>query len=222
MRILLIRDVYKLGKAGEVKQVADGYGRNYLIPQGLAVKATPGALKQVDRIRQNAQQERSRLNLELGDLAETLAGLKLTFPVKASETGKLYGSITAAMLSEAIKEHTGVEVDRRQIESEPIKTLGVHGAKVRLTIDLIPELTLLVHREGEPPESAYAIEGEAQPAFEERFAELQAELEAEADAERAQGIEEASTQELEAESGTEQPTLTGTEAEGPGDSIGEA
>ncbi len=152
MRVLLLKDVYKLGRAGDVKKVADGYGRNFLLPQGLAVLATPGAMKQVERIRETAQTERSRLNQELGSLAEQLQGVKLAFAVKAGETGKLYGSITTAMIAEALQEQTGAELDKRQIDGEPIKTLGVHSVVVRLTIDLVPEVTVLVHREGELPE----------------------------------------------------------------------
>jgi large subunit ribosomal protein L9 len=178
MRVLLLKDVYKLGRAGDVKKVADGYGRNYLLPQGLAVLATPGAMKQADRIRTTATELRSRLNQEMSSVAERLGGLTLIFPAKAGETGKLYGSITTAMLAEAIERETGSKIDRRQIDSQPLKTLGVHKARIRLTVDLIPELSVVVHREGEPPESAYAVEiTEAA----ETFTDLQAELEAEAE-----------------------------------------
>src|SRR3970282_2301741 len=100
MKILLLKDVYKLGRAGDVKKVADGYGRNYLLPQGLAVLATAGALKASDRIRTAAGAERPRLNEELGALAEKLAGLTLSFPARAGETGKLYGSVTTAQIAE--------------------------------------------------------------------------------------------------------------------------
>ncbi len=176
MRVLLLKDVYKLGRAGDVKKVADGYGRNYLFPKGLAVLATPGALKQSDRIRATAETQRTRLNEELGGVAERIAGLTLVFPAKAGETGKLYGSITTAMLAEAIERQSGFAVDRRQIDSQPIKTLGVHPGRLRLTIDLVPTFTVVVHREGEPVESAYkakvAEEAEA-------FGELRAALEAE-------------------------------------------
>ena len=180
MRVMLLKDVYKLGRAGDVKKVADGYGRNFLLPQGLAVLATPGALKQSDRIRTTATELRTRLNQEMGAVAERLGGLSLAFPAKAGETGKLYGSITTAMLGEAIERETGVKVDKRQIDSQPLKALGVHKARIRLTVDLIPEITVIVHREGEPPESAYQVEV-IEPA--EAFSDLRAELEAEAEAE---------------------------------------
>jgi len=181
MKVLLLKDVYKLGRAGDVKKVADGYGRNFLLPQGLAALAIPGMLKQTERIRGQAEKERNRLNIEMGSIAEQLNELTLNFGVKAGETGKLYGSINSAMIVEGIEQETAVVVDRQQIEAQPIKTLGVHEVKVRLTLDLIPEITVVVHREGEPPESAYEIEEPLDIELEGagQFVDLQAELEAE-------------------------------------------
>ena len=178
MRVLLLKDVYKLGRAGDVKKVADGFGRNYLLPHNLAVLASPGALKQVERIRHSATETRVRLNQELGAIAERLNGLQLVFPVKAGETGKLYGSITAGMLAESIQKATGAQVDKRQIDFQPIKALGIHKASIRLTIDLIPSLTIVVHREGESAESAFAETAAAQTREREAvaFAELSADL----------------------------------------------
>jgi large subunit ribosomal protein L9 len=176
MRVLLLKDVYKLGRAGDVKKVADGYGRNFLLPQGLAVLATAGALKQSERIRTKATEERARLNQELGAVAEVLNALKLTFAAKAGETGKLYGSITTGMISESIQSSSGVKVEKRQIDTQPIKSLGIHKARIRLTVDLVPEVTLVVHREGEPVESAYAFEEASRAAAAESFADLKAEL----------------------------------------------
>lgn len=161
MKVLLIKDVYKLGRAGDVKRVADGYGRNFLLPQGLAVLATSGALKQAEQIRQKAATTRAVMNEELSGVAEILSKLTLTFPAKAGETGKLYGSITSQMIAEAIQENVGVEVDRRQMDSEPIRMLGEHKVNVRLTVDLIPEVTVIVHREGEVTSSESAEESEA-------------------------------------------------------------
>lgn len=149
MKVLLIKDVFKLGRAGDIKKVADGYGRNYLLPQGFAVLATAGALKQIEQIRTQANARRSLLNEEMGGVAESLKDIVLTFAVKAGETGKLYGSITTQMIADAIKEKTQIEIDRRQVEAEPIRVLGEHKAHIRLTIDLIPEIKINVLREGE-------------------------------------------------------------------------
>ncbi len=154
MKVLLIQDVYNLGRAGDVKKVANGYGRNFLLPQGLAVLATPGALKQVDRIRVQADEKRTVLNEEMSIVAEKLAEIKLTYPVKASETGKLYGSVTPQMITDSINQEAGAEILRRQVDAQPIRLIGVHQVKIRLTIDQIPEVTVVVHREGEAPETA--------------------------------------------------------------------
>lgn len=162
MKVLLLKDVYKLGRAGDVKRVADGYGRNYLLPQELAVLATPGALKQVEHIRSKASATREVQNRELSGVAEKLSKLTLTFPAKAGETGKLYGSITPGMIAETIQKKAGVEVDRRQLDLQPIRTLGEHKIHVRLTMDLVPVITVLVHREGETPVLPGEEEEEAQ------------------------------------------------------------
>ena len=151
MKVLLLKDVYKLGRAGDVKKVADGFGRNFLLPQGLAVLATPGALKQANNIREEAAAARTALNQEMSGIASVLDGAYLTFPAKAGETGKLYGSITHHMVAEAIQQKYGVEVTRRHMDLEPIRTLGEHKVHIRLTMDLVPELTVIVHREGEVP-----------------------------------------------------------------------
>lgn len=149
MKVLLLKDVYKLGRAGDIKKVAAGYGRNFLIPQRFAVNATPGALKQVDQIRKRAAERRAVLNNELGGIAAMLEKLIISFPSKAGETGKLYGSITHQMVADAINKKLETKIDRRQIEVQPIRNLGTHLAKIRLTVDLVPEIKIIVHREGE-------------------------------------------------------------------------
>lgn len=149
MKVLLIKDVYKLGRAGDVKRVADGYGRNYLIPQGLAVLATEGALKQAERIRQKAAAQRAILNEEMAAVAEKLEGLRLVFAARAGETGKLYGSITAQDVAEALQEKIGYAIKRQMLDMQPLRTLGEHTVRVRLTMDLVPQIRVLIHREGE-------------------------------------------------------------------------
>jgi len=157
MKVLLTKDVYKLGRAGDIKKVADGYGRNFLLPQGLAVLATAGALKQTDKIRSQAEIRRTEQNSELKDLASHINGVNLVFSAKAGETGKLYGSITTQDVAIAIQEKTRYEVKKQQIDMQPIRTLGDFIAHVRLTMDLVPEVKIIVHRDGE------AIEEEAAP-----------------------------------------------------------
>lgn len=167
MKVLLTKDVYKLGRAGDIKKVADGYGRNYLLPQGLAVVATAGAIKQVERIRSQAEITRANLNSELKDLAAQIGALTLVFAGKAGETGKLYGSITTQDVATAIQEKTRYEVKKSQIDMQPIRNLGTFTAHVRLTMDLVPDVKIIVHREGEGIEEQAAPEAAPEPAAEE-------------------------------------------------------
>src|ERR1044071_6269035 len=131
MKVLLIKDVYKLGRAGDVKKVADGYGRNFLLPQKMAVLATPGALKQTEKIRSQAEVRRTEQNSELKELANQIQGLTLVFAAKAGETGNLYGSITTQDVAVAIREKTRFEVKKQQIDMQPIRNLGEFSAHVR-------------------------------------------------------------------------------------------
>ena len=192
MKILLLKDVYKLGRAGDVKKVAAGYGRNYLIPQGLAVLATPGALKQAEYIREKATTQRDALNKEMSDVVEKMQGLVLNFSAKASETDKLYGSITTHMIAESLSEKLGMEIVRRQIDSQPLRNIGVHNVPVRLTVDLVPEISVIVYREGESPQTVL-----------EEYESEAAEIALETEAEVAQEIVEVEVETLEMEAETQ-------------------
>ena len=180
MKVMLLKDVYKLGRAGDIKKVADGYGRNFLIPQGLALLATAGALKQAERVRKQAEVRRTELNSELKGLADQIQGITVTFGAKAGETGKLYGSITTQDVASAISEQTRFEIKKQQVDMQPIRNLGEFTAYVRLTMDLVPEVKIIVHREGEAVEESSAEEAEVLAE-----AELEAKPEAEAPAETA-------------------------------------
>jgi len=156
MKILLLQDVYNLGRAGDVKKVANGYGRNYLIPQGYAVLATTGAMKMVGKIRVDADKKRAILNEEMSGLVDQLTDITLNFAVRASETGRLYGSVNTRMLSESLSEKIGVDISHRQFDAQPLRTIGGHRIRIRLTVDLIPEISVILYREGETPEAALA------------------------------------------------------------------
>ena len=108
MKVLLLKDIYKLGHAGDVKKVANGFGRNYLIPQGLALLATPGSLKLAEYIRGKGTKERTQLNNEMRTVADKISGTVLVFSARAGDTGKLYGSITTQTLAEKLTEKLGV------------------------------------------------------------------------------------------------------------------
>ena len=160
MKVLLVKDVYKLGRAGDVKKVADGFGRNFLIPQGLAVLATEGAMKQVQKIKAQAEIRRAAQNNELSGLAEQIKGVTLTFAAKAGDTGKLYGSITTQDIATALTEQVRFEVKRQHVDIQPIRALGEFRAHIRLTMDLVPEIKIIVHREGESADGAQEEEAE--------------------------------------------------------------
>jgi large subunit ribosomal protein L9 len=149
MKVLLIKDVYKLGRAGDVKKVADGYGRNFLLPQKMAVLATPGAIKTAERIRSKAAEKRIILNDEMSVVAKALEKVQLSFGARAGETGKLYGSITSQEVVDALQKKTGYGLKRQQLDMQPLRTLGDHTVRIRLTMDLIPEIKVTVFREGE-------------------------------------------------------------------------
>ncbi len=159
---MLVKDVYKLGRAGDIKKVADGYGRNFLIPQRFAVLATEGALKQLQKIKSQAEVRRSSQNQELKGLADQIKEVTLTFPAKAGDTGKLYGSITTQDIATALTEQVRFEVKRQQVDIQPIRNLGEFTAHIRLTIDLVPEFKIIVHREGESAESVTEHDAKAE------------------------------------------------------------
>ena len=161
MKVLLMRDHDKLGKAGDIKNVADGYARNFLLPRRLAVLATAGALKQAETVRRAEEKRRARLFAEAQAVAHQLTGTTLIFRALASETGKLYGSITAHDITQAIQREKGIEVDKRKVElREPLRTLGTHTVPIRLAADLAPEVTVVI----EPTEAPAGEAEAAQPA----------------------------------------------------------
>jgi large subunit ribosomal protein L9 len=148
MEVLLLQDVEELGEAGEIKRVADGYARNYLVPRGMAVRATPGAIKQAEKQRQAASRRQAKELSEAQALAQTLDGVSVTFQARAGESDRLYGSITNVNIAEALEEKLGQEVDRRKIEmEEPLKELGTHAVTIRLAPGAEAKVTVVVERE---------------------------------------------------------------------------
>jgi large subunit ribosomal protein L9 len=168
MKVLLLEDVDKLGLAGKVVTVSDGYARNYLIPRGLAKVANQGALEQADQIRKTGERKRARLLADAQTLAQHIQGLTLTFQARAGEKGKLYGSITTADLAEALGRELGQEFDRRKIISDPLRQVGEHAVQIRLMSDVTATLKVIIEAEG--AEATVSAEGKApevEPASEE-------------------------------------------------------
>jgi len=161
MKVLLKVDVDNLGMAGEVQSVSNGYGRNYLIPQGLAVVASPSMMKQAEVWRKKAEARRQQIRAEYEALAELIRGVHLTFSARAGESGKLYGSITTSQIADEMNEVLGTDIDRRKVGVEPLRQLGKHKVVVRLSGDFQPELTVVVESEADE-ETAAAKTDEAE------------------------------------------------------------
>ena len=147
MKIILRDDIDRLGKLGEVVNVAPGYARNYLIPKKLAYPATSGNLKRIEFEKRRAAQQAEHEVEEARRLAKKLKDLSLTFQVKVGEEDKLYGSVTTADLAEEAARH-GFEIDRRRfLLEEPIKQLGVYTIKLRLHPEVNTEVKVWVVKE---------------------------------------------------------------------------
>lgn len=149
MKVILIENVPGLGDRGEIKEVAPGYARNYLIPKGLAVVATPGAVQEWKaRLAARAARE-AREAQQAAELAERMSALTLTFRAKAGPTGRLYGSVTTAEIAERLGQELGVSIDRRKILSDPLREVGEHTVTVRLTHGVEAQVRVVVEAEGE-------------------------------------------------------------------------
>lgn len=174
MKVILKDYVYKHGVAGDVVEVADGFARNYLIPRGLAAKASAGALREHQHLLKNAEIRRDELHQREQEAANRINGAELVFGVKAGKNGKLYGSITTMDIAQALQEKTGVDINRRRISERPLRELGVHAVPVRLGGGISPELRVIVVREeevadflaGKPVASLRGLAGDSDEAVE--------------------------------------------------------
>lgn len=149
MKVILLSDVYKHGVAGEVVDVADGFARNWLIPKKLAVKATPGSLKQAERLRNQASFRKAELDNRLNDLARQIDGVELVFGRRASPTGKLFGSVTTSEIADALNTKTGIDINRRRVSQTSLREVGTHEVPVRLGTEISPLLKVIIVREEE-------------------------------------------------------------------------
>ncbi len=156
MKVVLIKDVEKLGKEGDVVEVKPGYARNYLFPKKLAVDATPANLKLAEKKReQRLKREREKIE-HMKSLAEKLSGMKLTFYKKAGEKNRLFGSVTSKDIVEALQNTYNIELDKKSIHLEhPIKELGSFEVEVHLYEDINTKIEVVVEplkEEGEKKE----------------------------------------------------------------------
>lgn len=149
MKVILKQDVEKLGKSGEVVKVAPGYGRNYLIPRGIAMEATPGNIKVVEMERislaRRDQREKASASLVAGEIVKLI----VTLQKKAGEGGSLYGSVTALDIADFLTSHK-IDIDKRKIQlEEPIKTVGEYQVPIRLHPDVTVPIKVVVEPEPE-------------------------------------------------------------------------
>ena len=148
MKVILTSDVEKLGKSGELKDVADGYARNYLIRQKLAVPAAGGAFRAWQHDIASREEKRKREREEAEIAATRIASTTLTLGVKVGDGGKLYGSITTKDIADALGRR-GIEVDRHKVDlDEPLKSLGTYKVAVRVYAGMSPEVTVVVEPKG--------------------------------------------------------------------------
>ena len=148
MKVILTSDVEKLGKSGEMKEVAEGYARNFLLPRKMAVPATGGAFRAWQHDIASREEKRIREREEAEIAAQRISSTTLTMGVKVGEGGKLYGSITAKDIADALGRR-GIVVDRHKVDlDEPLKTLGTYKVAIRVFPGLTPEVTVAVEPKG--------------------------------------------------------------------------
>ena len=147
MKVILREDVEKLGKAGDVVKVADGYGRNYLIPRQLALLANLRNMKTLEHDRRVIETRAKKARKAAEDVAASISGMTLSIPARAGEEGKLFGAVTSRDIAEAL-EAKGVKVDRKAVQlEEPIKQLGDYKVKIRIAAEVVSEISVTVAAE---------------------------------------------------------------------------
>jgi len=148
VKVILTKDVDKVGKSGEMKVVADGYATNYLIPHKLAVPASGGAYRAYQHDIASREEKRKREREEAEIAATRIASTTLTMGVKVGEGGKLYGSITSKDIADALARR-GIEIDRHKIDlEEPLKSLGTYKVAIKVFSGMTPEVTIVVEPKG--------------------------------------------------------------------------
>jgi large subunit ribosomal protein L9 len=145
VRVILKREVAGLGRPGDVKDVADGYAQNFLLPRGLAIEATAGEMKVLARARDAKRAKQDRAHADAEELAKRLSETTLVFRLKAGDQGKTFGSVTSKDIAEALQREQKVEVDKTKVHlPEPLKALGVHQVEIRLLTDVRANVTVAI------------------------------------------------------------------------------
>ena len=153
MKVLFLDDVSGVALGGEIKEVKNGFARNYLIPKRLAVPATKDALQRVQRLSRDAEQKRLKQLANMRALGEALDGTRVEIEMRAGANGRLYGSVTNAVVAAELSKITAREIDRRTIEvPDSIREVGIHSAAVRVHSEVTATLSLVVYPAGTDPE----------------------------------------------------------------------
>ena len=146
MKVILLQDVKGVGKKDEVVNASDGYARNFLFPKKLAVEATPGAMKGIEKMRKAEADREAERRAQASAVAEKLRGKAINMTAKTGAQGRLYGSITSAEVAAELKKQHGVDIDKRDIKCDNIRTVGDVEIEVRVYKDISAKMT--VHVEG--------------------------------------------------------------------------
>jgi large subunit ribosomal protein L9 len=145
VKVILRSDVADVGKKGDIVDVADGFGRNYLVPKGLAIKATSGAQEQAGAMRRSRDLKDAKDRGAAEEIAKRLVPTVITVKAKSGAEGRLFGSVTVADVAAAVHDQTGIELDRRRLHlDEPIKSLGTHAVPAKLHADVEFPITVEV------------------------------------------------------------------------------
>ena len=173
MRVVFLEDVEGVAHGGDVKEVKNGFARNYLIPKNLAVPANHNALQRVEKLSRQAGVTRIQLLSDLKELAQELDGRRVDVEMRAGSSGRLYGSVTNTIIADALSEMTASEIERRTVEiDEPIRDLGVYDLAIRLHPEVSASIQVVVYPIGTDPDDMIPSE-EDEEASEEATAEVE-------------------------------------------------
>ncbi len=145
MRVVFLKDVANVASSGDIKEVADGYARNFLIPRGLAAMVTPQVTSQLEAQIASQNKKQAQMAGEFARLAEQLNGSEITIEAKVGAKDKLYGSVTSADIAEELTKTSGIDIDKRKVElPEPIRETGSYEVAVKLGKDALPRIKVTV------------------------------------------------------------------------------
>lgn len=148
MKVVFLKDVSSKGRAGEIREVADGYAKNFLFPKGLALPATADALKKAQAQAEGKVRRLVRLQEELSEVAKLIDGKELHFKARAGEKGRLHGSITSAQIAEELSNLTNIEIDKKKIAiDEPLRQIGDHEVTISFSKDAEAKVKVIIEEE---------------------------------------------------------------------------